>query len=177
MTDSKRVQESLGSRPTDLENEMTSSVIVDSRQSQQKVEFSVGHLDSCHENGSISFGHVIFVTGDQIVDQGLTKCIGVYSGLLGRYLVIVLSLKNLGSKENDVWWKSPVAILGEDRLGDVPLVLFVEALPMFDSGEGPLINVELKILKDPSGLASLPLRGVKQGLALAGLRVLAVHPR
>ncbi len=47
---------------------------------------------------------------------------------------------------------------------------------MFDGGKCPFIHVEFKILDDSGSLAALPFREVQQGLAFAGVRVLAGNP-
>ncbi len=48
---------------------------------------------------------------------------------------------------------------------------------MLDGRQCPLVDVQLKILEDSGGLAPLPFYEVQEGLALASIWMLPVHPR
>ncbi len=54
-----------------------------------------------------------------------------------------------------------LSILSEDRLRDVTFILLVKTLSEFDSGERPLVDVQLEVLQDPSCIFSLPSHKVQ----------------
>ena len=55
--------------------------------------------------------------------------------------------------------------------------LVVQALTMFHGRQRPFVDVQLEILENSCGLAPLPFYEVQEGLAVASVWMLPVHPR
>ncbi len=160
MSDTERVQEALCGRLAELEDEVASDVVVHPGKRFQQVKFSTSHLNSSHDDSTISFTDVVLIVLDNGIDQGKPEGCKIPFGLFGDIVVIFFIFEGLGPNEHHVRKETLVSILGKHGLGNIPLVLLIEALSMLDSSQGPFVNVQLKILKDPDRLAALPFSEV-----------------